>query len=157
MSTYRFSNCPYCKKTLEFMERSESYYFDRYIGLKYERCPHCNKIYTTNKKFYYQMTEDEKKDLHLAYIGNIFFNSLGYIALVFIVLIIIFSIIYSDVTEQMGLFGTIIAISSFFCFVLGYHFSKQDYEEAKQLSTKDYDYLQKDLELLNLNNSVETK
>jgi len=98
------------------------------------------------------MSDDEKKDLHLAYIGNIFFTGLTYTALILILLFISISFLSNNLDDILNNeIGWIFLISAIPGFGLGYYFSKKNYEEIKLLNVNNYKDIQNDNELIEIN------
>ena len=149
MSTYRNEYCPFCKKALTIHERSEFFDYNRYIGLPYERCPHCNHIYSTNRKLYLDMTDEEKSNLSSCYFFNIISSSFTLYAVAILLIIFIaegaFKLNIGDIVNYV--FITPILP----CVFLGYLLAKKNYNSLKRLTINDFENIDDELKEFNIN------
>ena len=136
MSTYTYSYCPYCKKMINF-NRSEFYFYDRYIDLEYRRCPKCNKIYKTGKKLYHQMNKKEKNKIRNMYYINIIATSATIFALLLIFTVFILSIFFNNNIGEY--FMKSIIIITIISLILGYMLAKSNYEQIKSININDFE------------------
>ena len=154
MSTYRYSYCPYCHKMINF-DRSEFYFYERYIDLEYRRCPKCNRIYKTDKKLYHQMNPKEKNNIRNMYYINIFATSATIFALLFLFAVLLISVFFQD---NIGEFVTkSIIIISIISLVLGYILAKSNYEQIKSITINDFDIDDELKDLLRKENNMRYK
>lgn len=154
MSTYRYTYCPYCNKMLN-LERSEFYFYERYVDIEYRRCPKCNKIYKTGKKLYNQMNQQEKNKIKHMYYMNIIATASTIFALLFLVVVFILSIFFNDnIGEYIMKFTSIILAISLF---LGYMLAKSNYEKMKIITVKDFEVDDELKELLRKENNLRYK
>lgn len=153
MSTYRNEYCPFCKKALTIHERSEFYDYTRYIGLKYERCPYCQKIFSTNRKLYSEMNQQEKSNISSCYFFNIISLSFTIYAVIILILIFICSSIFDvnigDIVGYIFISPVLPAI------VLGYLLSKKNYNILKNLTIDDFKNIDEELKEINLKDKKE--
>lgn len=146
MSTHIYEYCPYCNNTITSHERSEFYSYNRFIGLKFERCPHCNKIYSTNKKLYCEMNDNERSKLKHKYYINIFSLSTTLYVILFLAILFISNTLFSINTSDILAFLFILPIIP--SIILGYIISKKNFEKLKKYK---YEDLIDDEELKNVN------
>lgn len=136
MSTYRNEYCPFCKKPLAVHERSEFFYYNRYVGLPYERCPYCNHIYSTNRKLYSNMTVKEKNSISNCYFFNILSTSFTLYAVIICLSILIASGIFK--IDIGNIISYILIFPILPCIFLGYLSAKKEYSSLKKLSIDDF-------------------
>lgn len=152
MSTYRSEYCPFCKKALTIHQRSEFFDYNRYIGLPYERCPHCNHIYSTNRKLYSEMTVEEKANISSCYFFNIISSSfMIYAVAIFLIILIAegaFKINIGDIVNYV--FITPILP----CVFLGYLLAKKNYNSLKEITINDFE-IDDELKKINMQNNYE--
>lgn len=152
MSTYNYTYCPYCNKLQNNIlgVRQEFFYYNKYIGLKYNRCPYCNNIYSTGKKLYFQMSKEEKNKIKLIYPINILATSISLFAIILIITFIISGFIFSNnLGDYINYIFIILGILYIPCFIIAFYSAKREYEDIKKMSVDDFNI---DEELKQLNN-----
>ena len=154
MSTYRYSYCPYCHKMINF-DRSEFYFYERYIDLEYRRCPKCNRIYKTDKKLYHQMNQKEKNKIRNMYYINILATSATIFALLFSFVVLLISLFFQDNIGEFVMKSVIII--SIVSLVLGYMLAKSNYKQIKSITINDFDIDDELKDLLRKENNMRYK
>ncbi len=154
MSTYSYTYCPYCKKMLNF-ERSEFYFYERYIDIEFRRCPRCNKIYKTGKKLYNQMNQQEKNNIKNMYYMNIITTSATIFALLLLLAVFILSMIFKDTVGEYIVKSTFII--SIISLILGYILAKSNYKKIKAITINDFEIDDELKELLRKENNLRYK
>ena len=154
MSTYSYTYCPYCKKMLNF-ERSEFYFYERYIDIEFRRCPRCNKIYKTGKKLYNQMNQQEKNNIKNMYYMNIITTSATIFALLLLLAVFILSMIFKDTVGEYIVKSTFII--SIISLILGYILAKFNYKKIKAITINDFEIDDELKELLRKENNLRYK
>ena len=148
MSTYIRIYCPYCNSKMNgFHERQESYFYSKYIGLPYSRCPHCNKIYRTGKKLYSEMSEMEQNKIKRLFPKNIFSSIFTVSACVIISGTLIGSLISSISGNQITFIFLIASLLISFPFICiwAYKSSKKELELVKNMKIEDFEVEDKEL------------
>lgn len=154
MSTYRNVYCPFCHKALTIHERSEFFSYNRYIGLKYERCPYCKNIYSTGKKLYNEMNEQERVDLFKFYLFNIVSAMVTLWAVIFVTIMIIDYAISNISTFSFDENGNFIMVLMCLCLIpsmiLGFLAAKNNYENVKKITIDNFkEYVDEEVITLN--------
>ena len=154
MSTYSYTYCPYCKKMLSF-ERSEFYFYEKYIDIEFRRCPRCNKIYKTGKKLYNQMNQQERNKIKNMYYMNIIATVATIFALLFLFVVFIISMVFKDKVGEYIMNS--IFIISIISLILGYILAKSNYKKIKTITINDFKIDDELKELLRKENNLRYK
>ena len=136
-------------------ERSEFYFYERYIDIEFRRCPRCNKIYKTGKKLYNQMNQQEKNNIKNMYYMNIITTSATIFALLLLLAVFILSMIFKDTVGEYIVKSTFII--SIISLILGYILAKFNYKKIKAITINDFEIDDELKELLRKENNLRYK
>nr|DAF61724.1 MAG TPA: MqsA [Siphoviridae sp. ct1yA16] len=151
MSTYKSARCPHCGKSLYTLVRTGLGDYSQYVGLPYERCPHCKKIYSTGKKLYSNMNYNDQKRVKKCFIFSTISHFFTLYLLISIIAIILLSLFINNM--EYAFIATLI-LAFLPCLAFSIFASKAEYESIKDYSLDDFN-LDNELRQIVINNNSE--